>query len=48
MPDKRLTLTRFPVFGLFAYRAAKKLDYPEGACPAPRSVASASRGRRAT
>ena len=29
MPDKRVTLNRFPLFGLFAYRAAKKLGYPE-------------------
>lgn len=29
MPEKKLTLNRFPLFGLFAYRAAKKLDYPE-------------------
>lgn len=28
MPDK-VTLNRFPLFGLFAYRAARKLDYPE-------------------
>ncbi len=27
MPDKKLTLNRFPLFGLFAYRAAKKLGY---------------------
>lgn len=30
MPDK-VTLSRFTVFGLFAYRAARKLDYPEAA-----------------
>jgi hypothetical protein len=29
MPDKKLTLNRFPLFGLFAYRAATKLGYPE-------------------
>ncbi len=29
MPDKKLTLNRFPLFGLFAYRAAKKMGYPE-------------------
>lgn len=29
MPEKKLTLNRFPLFGLFAYRAAKKLGYPE-------------------
>ena len=29
MPEKKLTLNRFPLFGLFAYRAAKKLSYPE-------------------
>lgn len=29
MPDKNPTLNRFPLFGLFAYRAAKKLGYPE-------------------
>ena len=29
MPDKKLTLNRFPLFGLFAYRAAKKAGYPE-------------------
>jgi hypothetical protein len=30
MLDKKPTLNRFPLFGLFAYRAARKLDYPEG------------------
>lgn len=29
MPEKKPTLNRFPLFGLFAYRAAKKLGYPE-------------------
>jgi hypothetical protein len=29
MPEKKPTLNRFPLFGLFAYRAAKKLRYPE-------------------
>lgn len=29
MPEKRLTLNRFPLFGLFAYRAARRMDYPE-------------------
>ena len=29
MPDKKPTLNRFPLFGLFAYRAARKLGYPE-------------------
>lgn len=29
MPDKKPTLNRFPLFGLFAYRAAKKLAYPD-------------------
>ena len=29
MPEKKLTLNRFPLFGLFAYRAAKKMGYPE-------------------
>ncbi len=29
MPDKKPTLNRFPLFGLFAYRAAKKTGYPE-------------------
>ncbi len=29
MPDKKLALNRFPLFGLFAYRAARKLGYPE-------------------
>jgi hypothetical protein len=29
MPEKKLTLNRFPLFGLFAYRAAKKIGYPE-------------------
>src|SRR3974377_2085117 len=28
MPD-RVTLNRFPLFGLFAYRAARKMVYPE-------------------
>ena len=28
MPDKT-TLNRFPLFGLFAYRAARRMDYPE-------------------
>ena len=29
MPDKKPTLNRFPLFGLFAYRAARKMGYPE-------------------
>lgn len=29
MPDKKPTLNRFPLLGLFAHRAAKKLGYPE-------------------
>ncbi len=29
MPEKKLTLNRFPLFGLFAFRAAKKMGYPE-------------------
>lgn len=29
MPEKKLTLNRFPLFGLFACRAAKKLGYAE-------------------
>jgi len=29
MPEKKTTLNRFPLFGLFAYRAARKLGYPE-------------------
>ena len=29
MPEKKLTLNRFPLFGLFAYRAAKKIGYSE-------------------
>jgi hypothetical protein len=29
MPDKPATLNRFPLFGLFAYRAALKMKYPE-------------------
>ncbi len=29
MPEKKPTLNRFPLFGLFAFRAAKKLGYPE-------------------
>lgn len=29
MPEKKPTLNRFPLFGLFAYRAAEKLGYPE-------------------
>jgi hypothetical protein len=32
MPDKKVTLNRFPLFGLFAYRAATKNGY---ACFAP-------------
>ena len=28
MPNK-ITLNRFPLFGLFAYRAARHMDYPE-------------------
>jgi hypothetical protein len=28
MPDKT-TLNRFPLFGLFAYRAARRMQYPE-------------------
>ena len=29
MSDKKLTLNRFPLFGLFVYRPAKNLDYPK-------------------
>ena len=29
MPEKKLTLNRFPLFGLFAYRAARHMGYPE-------------------
>jgi hypothetical protein len=29
MPEKKPTLNRFPLFGLFAYRAAGKMGYPE-------------------
>ena len=29
MPDKPTTLNRFPLFGLFAYRAALKMKYPD-------------------
>jgi hypothetical protein len=29
MPDKKVTLNRFPLFGLFAYRAAKKQGYAD-------------------
>jgi hypothetical protein len=29
MPEKKLTLNRFPLFGLFAYRAARKMGYPD-------------------
>jgi len=29
MPEKKLTLNRFPLFGLFAYRAATKAGYPD-------------------
>ena len=29
MADKKITLNRFPLFGLFAYRAARHMGYPE-------------------
>jgi hypothetical protein len=29
MPEKKPTLNRFPLLGLFAYRAAKRMGYPE-------------------
>ncbi len=29
MPDKRSTLNRFPLLGLFAYRAARRIGYSE-------------------
>src|SRR5208283_4639319 len=29
MPEKKLTLNRFPLFGLFAHQAARRLGYAE-------------------
>jgi hypothetical protein len=29
VPDKKPALNRFPLFGLFAYRDAKKMGYSE-------------------
>jgi hypothetical protein len=29
MPEKKITLNRFPLFGLFAYRAARQMGYTE-------------------
>ncbi len=29
MPEKKLTLNRFPLFGLFAHQAARHMGYPE-------------------